>query len=292
MDNCITPTVSILTTVYNRESFIVECIESVLTSTFTNWEMIIVDDCSTDNSVAIAREYEKQDNRIKVYVNEINLGDYPNRNKAASYATGKYIKFLDADDIIYPHGLEVMVKAMEQFPEADFGTQYNVREYKKPYPFIINTREAFIEHFFGNSFFQSGPTGTIFKREAFNKLGGFTGKRYIGDTEMWMKFSLAGPIVIFQPSLIWWRQHSGQEFVKGQSIDGYIKLNHELFYETINNASIGLQSDEKKLALSSYRKKVSRLILAEVFKRKNLANAIKLYKVCDHKIQYFANLFI
>ena len=53
----------------------------------------------------LPKRYEKKDARIKVYVNQTNLGDYPNRNKAASYAKGKYIKYLDADDLIYPHGL-------------------------------------------------------------------------------------------------------------------------------------------------------------------------------------------
>ena len=112
------PIASILTTVYNREKYIAACIDSVLASSYQDWELIIVDDVSTDASVAIAQSYEQKDPRIKVYVNEKNLGDYPNRNKAASYAKGKYLKYLDADDIIYPHGLEVMVHTMEQFPEA------------------------------------------------------------------------------------------------------------------------------------------------------------------------------
>jgi len=110
------PVVSILITVFNRENYIAECIDSVLVSSYQNWEIIIVDDHSTDNSVSIAREYEEKDKRISVYVNEKNLGDYPNRNKVASFAKGKYIKYLDADDIIYKYSLSLMVDAMEQFP--------------------------------------------------------------------------------------------------------------------------------------------------------------------------------
>jgi glycosyltransferase involved in cell wall biosynthesis len=115
------PKVSILTTVYNHEKYLAACIESVLASSYLDWEMIIVDDQSKDSSVAIAQSYEAKDSRIKVYVNEHYLGDYPNRNKTASYAKGKYLKYVDADDMIYPHGLEIMVQTMEQFPEADFG---------------------------------------------------------------------------------------------------------------------------------------------------------------------------
>jgi glycosyltransferase involved in cell wall biosynthesis len=135
--------VSILTTVYNREKYLAACIESVLASSYQDWELIIVDDVSSDASVAIAQRYEKKDPRIKVYINEKNLGDYPNRNKAASYAKGKYLKYLDADDIIYPHGLEVMVHTMEQFPEAALGISQKVAEDIKPYPFVMQPQETF-----------------------------------------------------------------------------------------------------------------------------------------------------
>ena len=64
------PLVSVLMTAYNREKYISEAIESVLASTYTNFELIIVDDCSTDNTLAIAKSYEKNDARIKVYLNE------------------------------------------------------------------------------------------------------------------------------------------------------------------------------------------------------------------------------
>ena len=114
------PKVSVLTTVFNREKYLEACIESVLQSTFQDWELIIVDDQSRDNSVEIAQSYAENDSRIHLHVNPINLGDYPNRNYAASLAKGKYIKFLDADDLIYPNGLEVMVKTMEEYPNAKF----------------------------------------------------------------------------------------------------------------------------------------------------------------------------
>ena len=87
----IQPLVSVLMTSYNRENYIAEAIESVLASTYKNFELIIVDDRSKDRTVEIARSYESKDDRVKVYINEKNLGDYPNRNKAASYAKGFYI---------------------------------------------------------------------------------------------------------------------------------------------------------------------------------------------------------
>ena len=115
------PLASVLMTAYNREDFIAEAIESVIASTYENWELIIVDDQSKDRTVEIIKKYVALDERIKLYVNDINLGDYSNRNKAASYARGKYIKYVDSDDIIYPHCLQVMIASMEKFPIACIG---------------------------------------------------------------------------------------------------------------------------------------------------------------------------
>jgi glycosyltransferase involved in cell wall biosynthesis len=89
------PLVSVLMTSYNRQDYIAEAIESVLNSKYQNFELIIVDDGSKDQTVKIAQEFAEKDKRIRLYINEKNLGDYGNRNKAASYATGKYIKYLD-----------------------------------------------------------------------------------------------------------------------------------------------------------------------------------------------------
>ena len=115
------PLVSVLMTAYNRERYIAEAIDSVLSSTYQNWELIIVDDGSKDNTVTIAKSYAAKDKRIKVYMNEKNLGDYPNRNKAASYAKGKYLKYLDSDDLILLEALYTIVTQMEAFQDAGWG---------------------------------------------------------------------------------------------------------------------------------------------------------------------------
>ena len=195
----------------------------MLASTCQNWELIIVDDVSTDTSVAIAQRYEQKDARIKVYINDKNLGDYPNRNKAASYAKGTYIKYLDADDVIYPRGLEIMVHTMEQFPEAALGISQKVVEDIKPYPFVMQPKETFRREFLMRGVLGLGPTGTIIRRDVFEKLGGFTGTRYIGDTEMWYKIALIYPVVKMEDDLIFWRQHDDQEITKGQESFFYLE---------------------------------------------------------------------
>ena len=78
------PLVSVLLTSYNREAFIAESIESVLAQTLTDFELIVSDDQSRDGTVAIANDYARRDRRIRVFVNEKNLGDYGNRRQVAS----------------------------------------------------------------------------------------------------------------------------------------------------------------------------------------------------------------
>ena len=85
---------SVLMTAFNREDYITEAIESVLSSTYKNIELIIVDDKSTDTTVKIIRQYQIKDERIKLFINEINIGDYPNRNKAVYNTLEQIVLFL------------------------------------------------------------------------------------------------------------------------------------------------------------------------------------------------------
>ena len=268
--------VSILTTVYNREKYIAACIDSVLASSFQDWELIIVDDVSTDTSLAIAKSYEKKDARIKVYVNQTNLGDYPNRNKAASYAKGKYLKYLDADDVIYPHGLEIMVLTMEQFPEAALGISQKVVEDVKPYPFIMQPKETFKREFLMRGVLGLGPTGTIIRRDAFETLGGFTGTRYIGDTELWYKIALTYPVVKMEDNLIFWRQHDDQEITKGQDSFFYLENAFKLKFNTLQKKELPLEALERQMALKKLTHRFSRDIARLILKGHIvLANTIR-----------------
>ena len=109
---------SVIITSYNREDFIAEAIDSVLSSVYKDFELIICDDGSLDRTVEIINSYAQKDDRIKIFISEQNRGQFANRNMAASFAKGKYIKFLDSDDIIYPYSLQIMLDAMLKFPEA------------------------------------------------------------------------------------------------------------------------------------------------------------------------------
>jgi teichuronic acid biosynthesis glycosyltransferase TuaG len=106
--------VSIITPSYESERFISQTIDSVLAQTYQNWEMIIVDDVSPDNSNKTISEYIKKDSRIKLIKLEKNSGPAVARNKAIEEAKGRYIAFLDADDLWKPEKLEKQIKFMEE----------------------------------------------------------------------------------------------------------------------------------------------------------------------------------
>ena len=280
------PLVSVLMTVYNREKYIAEAIESVLASSYTNFELIIVDDQSKDKSVEIAKNYEAKDNRIKVYINEKNLGDYPNRNQAASYAKGKYIKYLDSDDLIYPHGLQVMVEAMEQFPEAGVGFIYENYDNIHTLPVQIPSEEAFTTHFFTKGIFYMGPSATIFNREYFFKIGKFGNFGVANDYEFNMRAAIEKPIVLMHRDLIWWRQHEGQEYVKGNELNEYIIQNYLINKSVL--AKIAINSDTQAKAQLNTDIQLSRklvlLLLKLSFKR--FINIKKATKFKTIKIFY------
>jgi glycosyltransferase involved in cell wall biosynthesis len=224
------PLVSVLMTAYNRERYIGEAIESVLASHYTHFELIIVDDGSTDATVAIAKSYAARDPRVKVHINEKNLGDYPNRNRAASHARGKYLKYLDSDDLIYRHGLQALVDFMEQDQEVAMGISYKHNITHRPFPWIMEPSESLRHHFFIEGFLDAGPTGTIIRRECFETLGGFSGKRMIGDLEFGLKAAATYKVMLLPPSLSFWRNHGDQEIVIGTANDSYFPLTEAVLH--------------------------------------------------------------
>ena len=105
--------VSIITPSYNTARFIGEAIQSVQAQTYTNWEMIIVDDCSTDNTDDVVKPF-LSDQRIKYLKNDKNSGAAVCRNRAIKEAKGKWMAFLDSDDLWMPEKLEKQIEFMEK----------------------------------------------------------------------------------------------------------------------------------------------------------------------------------
>jgi glycosyltransferase involved in cell wall biosynthesis len=208
------PAISVLMTLYNREAFVADAIESVLAQTFENFELIVCDDRSTDNGVEIARSFAARDSRVKVFVNDTNLGDYPNRNRAARLATGMFIKYHDSDDIMYPHCLEMMVAPMLAEPSASLGMSLGKNFPGGPSPMLLTPRLSYQREFLGAGIFSGGPACAIIRREKFIELGLFPSRGVASDYVFWLKAGAVWNIVTLPADLFWWRMHPGQEFQK------------------------------------------------------------------------------
>lgn len=127
------PVISIIMACYNSEQWIKETIRCVQAQTFPDWELLITDDCSSDNSVALIKEEQKTDSRIKLYTSAKNRGAGKSRNNSLSHARGRYIAYLDSDDLWVPSKLELQLKFMESKDIVMCYTDYDLVNEKGEY---------------------------------------------------------------------------------------------------------------------------------------------------------------
>lgn len=149
--------VSIIIPTYNCEKFIHQTVESVQNQSYPNWEIILVDDASTDNTVTIINEFAQVDNRIKIIELEKNSGNGFARNVALDKANGRYIAFLDADDLWFPLKLEKQIKFLKDknlpftFSFYEWiGEEGNVLNKKIEAPLKLTYQELFFCNYIGN----------------------------------------------------------------------------------------------------------------------------------------------
>jgi glycosyltransferase involved in cell wall biosynthesis len=251
-------------TAYNRERYIGIAIESVLASTFSDFELIIVDDCSTDGTLEIARDYARRDGRVRIEVNESNLGDYPNRNRAASLARGQWLKYVDADDYIYPHGLEVLISTMARFPEAAYGLCSFPALHEQPFPICLSPREAYRRHYFETSLFHRAPLSSIIAKTAWEAVGGFSNERMTSDMDMWHRLSRKFSVVLMEGGLVWYRFHDAQESaIKASKVHFWSLRYQEITRRALLDPNTPLTASE-------------RVQIARRLRRQNLKSAIRL----------------
>ena len=200
--------VSVLITAYNREKYIKTAIESVLAQTYAHLEIIVLDDCSTDSSYSIAESYSF-DARVRIFRNEKNLGQFQTRNKIASLATGKYLKYLDSDDALLPHCLEIMTHMMECYPEA--GMLLWSSEGDECYPFELSPKEIYQRSFYFDQPMEHSPLSLLLRKDAFDAIGGFDlNYPLCADMELQYKMARYYPAVFGPRGLVFYRIHEGQ----------------------------------------------------------------------------------
>ena len=269
------PTVSILTTCFNREAYLADCIQSVLNSHYQDFELIIVDDQSSDDSLIIAKRFAEQDARIKVHLNEKNLGDYPNRNQAASLASGRYIKYLDADDMLGKWALDIMVDAIQQFPEAGFAL-FDHGPNRPLFPQLLSSEQTYEAFYSGrHDFFHRSPLTAIIRRDAFESLGGFSGTRYVGDFEMWHRLAEHFPMVMMSAWPVFWRRHDAQESENNRSNPAIPLSYMQLSESMLKRDECPLNPTKKDHYIQQAKRKTARSIIYG-FRRYGIADGFKM----------------
>jgi glycosyltransferase involved in cell wall biosynthesis len=264
------PLVSVLMTSFNREKYIAEAIESVLASTYNDFELIIVDDCSKDQTVKIANSYAEGDSRVKIYQNLENLTQWPNRNKAANLAKGKYIKYLDSDDAIYDWGLGYCVEIMEKYPDAAIGLVSKNPDLKQEY---YSSKDAIQTNFFKRSILNIGPSGTILRRDAFEKVG-FYDPQYGVPSDMYfnLKMASAYPVVLLQKDFFFYRIHDEREYNNRYS---YLMNDYKYLTDALQLPGFQLTEDQKKVILDHAQKSFVQQFLIYIKNTGQVAKALK-----------------
>ena len=208
MGKNLTPMISVIMPVYNAEKFIIEAIESILNQTFSDFEFLIFDDCSTDNSLDIIKSFK--DERIRLFTSDRNIGYLEHLNTGISLARSKYIARMDADDVSSIYRFEKQVQYLEQNSSVvlvgtsevyidDKGQEIN--KIKTYYPSHL----IFTFLFFGNVFIHSSVMvkTEIIKGFRYNKRY-YTAEDYF----LWSTIASAQKVAIIPAQLVRYRLHS------------------------------------------------------------------------------------
>ena len=288
--------VSVVMTVFNREKIVAYSIKSVLSQSEKNFELIIVENGSTDNSLEIVKEYEKIDNRIKVIELKNNVGPAEGRNIGVKNTKSNLIFMLDSDDLMLPDALYHQKKFINSNPEA--AVIGCLAEY-------INTKgEVFGKS--SSSFYTKSDleiliknnknigiifSGVFFKKDIFNKMGGFDKKHpYAEDLNLWHKFVENNYTILVQKKiLVQYRIHENstinKEFVNTQHYADWLKKSRiikqenckeQTFDEYLNNFN------NKNIFLKIYK-------LRDIHAKKNLRELL-LNKFSRNYAGIFKNL--
>ena len=271
-----TPLISVIMPLYNAERFVGESIENVLRQTVGDFELIVIDDASTDASAEIARAYAAKDNRIVLMHNELNSGAARTRNRALDAARGKFITFMDADDLCSPERFAKQLAFFERHPQTDicgsyytmFGTRGGENdELKIQVP--LTHEEIQYQLFFGCPF---GMSSVMLRSEPFKRTGIRFRECMAEDYQLWVDLSEHLRMANIPEYLTFYRRWEDQ--ISTRQLDRQLTQQEQL----ARKLGVRLSDDEariftrfslrtgdvKKRDLASYRRILTRLYKAGI----------------------------
>ena len=268
-------------TAYNREQFIAEAIESVLNNSYRNIELIVVDDGSIDKTIEIAKGYEQSDSRVKVYINQKNLGDYPNRNKAATYATGDFMMYVDSDDKLNADTINKIFSSVSDITTLNFAMYWS----HSNETFSLNSNEALTKHFFEKQFLYMGPGGTFIRRSFFNSIGSYP-EKYGPANDMYfnLKACCFSSIHLFPFEFIYYRIHAGQEINNTYS---YLYNNYKYMRDALNELPIPFEKGKIKWFIKKNKRRFVVNLFLYFMKTFNFNKTVHAWKKADFNLKFF-----
>ncbi|MDD2365373.1 MAG: glycosyltransferase family 2 protein [Desulfuromonadaceae bacterium] len=245
--------ISICMPIYNNASYLSEAIDSALSQEFQNFELLIIDDCSTDNSAAIAEKYANNDLRVRFIRNPENLGMVHNWNRCLELAEGEYIRFLFGDDFFSsPDALTIMLEAMLKYPDVVLVA--SARSIVDEQSNIIERITNFSDHFSaeGRNVIRrcmrrinrdhnliGEPSAVMFRKNA-AKRGFDIRYRQLVDLEMWFHIMEQGRFIYLAEPLCSFRHHAGQQTKKNEIELNFIDDLTYLFNDYLEKPYVGI----------------------------------------------------
>ncbi len=289
---------SIIIPSYNKQNYIARAINSVLNQTYQNFEIIIIDDGSTDNSISVIKQFK--DKRIKLFVQK-NLGVNNVRNKGIEKAVGNYIAFLDADDEFLPNYLKIMYNLIKKYSNNKFfGCAFKriyqdntsaLIKFGKQKNFII---KDFISEVARNEKFFVHISSIVVKKEVFDVVGKFfsrspkfnSGITILDDLDLWIRISWKYPLVFSNKIGCIYYTNTPINVIRGY---GFKNLDCTFYEDTINKLlkqANKKQSDNLKKLLYKFR-----ILSATQFViRNNFEQAEQIINKCSSTTKEIVNL--
>lgn len=221
--------ISILVANYNNGKYFKDCYDSLITQSYDDWEVIIVDDCSTDDSVEIIKKLTENDERFKLYHNETNKGCGYTKRRCIELATGDYCAFLDPDDALYYYSVECCMDEFQKHHKiiATYSQLNFCDESLNPKTVFNKIRQIHNNKFFFNCPIQISAF-FVFKKEAYLKTEGINPHlRSAVDQDLYLKLLEVGDAKFIEEPLYKYRLHSGgisQSESKGHAKESFAKV--------------------------------------------------------------------
>lgn len=272
------PLFTVATITYNSSKWVRQAIESVLASSYSDFEYIISDDSSTDDTWDIINEYK--DPRIRAWRNEINIGEYPNRNKVLNQSNGKYLIYVDGDDILYHNTLRNMSEYISSFPTLGMIWGLNPQHFPfYVFPYLVESSEIIKLIYKTNIPISNIGFGEIvFKTDLLKSKGGLSQKYISGDTYIKKKLAFYDPVLFVSIGMMFWRESPNQASKK-------LSIGLSSFFERIsidndilNDPDLPLTLDEKKSILQSLKISNCKLFVSSTILKGDLLTFLLNFK--------------